>query len=82
MADNFVQAPPDAGGKKVDAEETVNASGVTVERLRVSVPGGIRVSSEILDLLIHEVRMTNRLLAEGFRLSEMLRHRDSEKEIF
>ena len=64
MADGFVQAPPDAGGKQADATElTVN--GQTVERLRVSVPDPVRVTGDWFELIWRELRLTNELLAQG-----------------
>ncbi len=67
MSDGFVQAPPDAGGKKVDSTElTVN--GVTVERLRIAIPDGLIVKGELLDMILCEMRTTNSLIAQAFGL--------------
>ena len=66
MADGYVQAPTDNTGKKVDSDETTNQDDATVERLRVSVPDGMKIAGDILSLLLREVQTTNALLAQAF----------------
>lgn len=73
MSDGYVQAPADSIGKRVDADETTNTSGLTVERLRVAVPDGVNVRGDLLQLIYSEVQTTSYLLAEAFRLGDMLR---------
>ncbi len=80
MTAGYVQAPADNAGKKADATElTVNA--VTVERIRVAVPTGMKVSGDLLELLLLETRTTNDLLAQAFGLGkdlQLLRLRATE----
>ncbi len=71
MADGYVQAPADNTGKKADATERINANALTVERIRVEVPDGMKVTGDILNLIYREMQITNVLIAQAFGLSDL-----------
>ena len=68
--DGYIQTPPDAGGKRVDATEAINNAGILVERQRVEIPDEVQITSEWLVRMLVEQRMQNLLLAEGFGLRD------------
>jgi hypothetical protein len=72
-ADGYVQTQPDSTGKKVDAEQVSTSSG-TAERLRVAIPDGVDVTSDVLSLILREMQITNAILAQAFGLSKNLEH--------
>jgi hypothetical protein len=72
MADGYVQPPADGAGKKVDATTRTNADNLTVYRIRVEAPDGMKVSGDLLDLIYSEMRTTNDLLAQAFGLGKDL----------
>ncbi len=71
MTDGTVQAPADSTGKLVDADELTVAE-QTVVRFRVEMPGVVRTDSDLFDLILQEIQLTNELLAQAFGLGREL----------
>ena len=62
MADQFVQVPADAGGKKIEVNEIIRGDGVTVERQRNEIPDGVKLTGDVADNILRELKVVSFLL--------------------